>query len=108
MAYTIGEFLDNNIPYNYFLFANNTHELIIDVKAQILKLQPLTNQVDGSADSHQIIFVRAGLQFQHYRIDYEELDKIVSIYHENSVIIRFYYTSYFYIKREEYQDIQIG
>ncbi len=38
MAYTIEEFRDNNILYNYFLFASDIHELIIDVKEPILKL----------------------------------------------------------------------
>jgi hypothetical protein len=106
MAYTIGEFSDNNIPYNYFSFANNTHNLIIDIKGQILKFQPFANLINGSQDAQQIVFVRAGLQFQHYRIDNDENDKVVSIFHENSAILRFNYTSYFHMKREEYQDVK--
>lgn len=106
MAYTIGEFSDNHIPFNYFQYANNTHELVIDVKGQIIKLQPINTITDPNSSDHHIVFTRSGLQFRHYRIDCSESDKVISIYHEDSVVLRFCYTSYFHINRKEYQDIQ--
>lgn len=107
MAYTVGEFLENNKPYNYFQFANNTHQLIIDMKGQLIKLQPLPNQMDASQNSQQITFIRGVPYFQHYRIDHDIEDKVILIFYENTEIVKFNYTSYFNIKYDSYQDIKI-
>lgn len=107
MSQTMGEFKDINKPYNYFSFSNTTHELIIDIDGKILSLHPHVNTYNGKSDNN-LIFVRGGILFQHYRINHLLEEKIVYVYHEDLEIIKFSYANYFQIRRTSYSDVDIN